>query len=138
MVEEFLLRENQQHIIKILETHQNELLQLSSDPIESLSYAYISEGLYLGGITGKMTGNRLHISLLGVRKESRNLSIGTELLKTMEEAAIKRNCLYLTVNTQDFQGLGFYKTYGFEVFGELIDCPFEGTTKYFLRKILRK
>ncbi len=138
MIEEMSLKENQQQIIEILEAHQNEVFQINSSPTESLSFAYTKDGCTLGGITGKLTGNRLHISLLAVKKESRNLNIGTKLVKAMEEIAVKRECLYLTVNTQDFQGLRFYQNNGFEVFGELVDCPFDGTTKYYLRKKLPK
>ncbi|MDT2780391.1 GNAT family N-acetyltransferase [Vagococcus fluvialis] len=138
MIEEMSLKENQQQIIEILEAHQNEAFQINSSPTESLSFTYTKDGCYLGGITGKLMGNRLHISLLAVKKEKRHLNIGTKLIKALEEITVKRECLYLTVNTQDFQGLRFYQNNGFEVFGELVDCPFEGTTKYYLRKKLPK
>lgn len=69
MIEEMSLKENQQQIIEILEAHQNEAFQINSSPTESLSFTYTKDGCYLGGITGKLMGNRLHISLLAVKKK---------------------------------------------------------------------
>ncbi|MHC5228962.1 hypothetical protein ACYSNW_11835 [Enterococcus sp. LJL99] len=45
--------------------------------------------------------------------------------------------IHITVSTQDYQVLEFYKKYGFNVFGKLINALFDGTTKYYFEKVLR-
>lgn len=56
--------------------------------------------------------------------------------RQLAETALEKHCKYLTVNTQDYQALPFYKKNGVIIFGELEDSPIEGTTKYYLKKEL--
>jgi ribosomal protein S18 acetylase RimI-like enzyme len=55
-------------------------------------------------------------------------------MNAIEEEARKLGTQIFTISTQDFQALGLYQKLGYEVFGELKDVPFKGTTKYYLTK----
>lgn len=125
-------KENVEQIIHILEKHQHQKFSEIT-----FSFAVMKDDIYQGGLTAKKTGNRVHISLLAIKEENRGSGLGSLLLEKIELIAKNKSAKYLTVNTQDYQGLGFYQKYGFTVFGELTDCPVEGTTKYFLKKELK-
>lgn len=91
----------------------------------------------VGGITGRMVlGNCLSIEILWVEPEHRNKNYATQLLAAIEDAARKLGSKLSIVDTFEFQALDFYKKQGYEVFGELKDCPTEGHTRYYLNKKL--
>jgi ribosomal protein S18 acetylase RimI-like enzyme len=69
-----------------------------------------------------------------VAPKYRGLDYGSHLLIAIEKQAIEAGAKVLTVSTQCFQALDFYKKHEYEVFGELKDVPFEGVTKYYLSK----
>ena len=75
---------------------------------------------------------------LVVLDEHRGKNFGSELLLAMEQKGIEAGAKVLTVSTQCFQALDFYKKHGYETFGELKDVPFEGVTKYYLTKRVEK
>lgn len=130
------INENILKISELLNEHQLNLGIKETFSSEEISFSVYDEKIYVGGIVAKKTGNRCHISLLAVSDNYRKKGLGQGLVKKVEAQAIKSDCLYVTVNTQEYQGLGFYQQLGFSVFGELENCPFVGTTKYFLKKRL--
>lgn len=94
-------------------------------------------GAPLGGITAKIVlGNCLSIDILWVAENHRKQGLGSELLKTLEEAARGYGSHLSIVDTFDFQALDFYKKNGYATFGVLDDCPTPGHQRYYLSKKL--
>ena len=118
----------------ILKTHQDEMVGCIPDESRKLAFALMENGEIIGGITGKMNFNRCHVSGLGIEKIARSGGYGALLMEKIEEAAIGIGATIITVSTQDFQARDFYEGLGYTVFGELEDCPFEGTTKFYMSK----
>ena len=104
---------------------------------QSFSYALYEDGLYQGGITGNIHAKELHISLLALHTTSRGKGYGQKLIQVVEDFALHNDCHTLTVTTQSFQAKPFYEKQGFQVFGQLEDVPFAGTTRYYLVKRLK-
>ena len=118
----------------ILKVHQDEKVGFIPHEGRKLAFALIENGEIIGGITGKMNFNRCHVSGLGIEEASRSGGYGALLMKKIEEVAIQIGATIMTVSTQDFQARDFYERLGYTVFGELEDCPFEGTTKFYMYK----
>jgi ribosomal protein S18 acetylase RimI-like enzyme len=118
----------------ILELDQVE--KMGDIPPESRKFGFtLMDGdKVVGGITAKMNFNRCHVSGLGIEKASRKNGYGQLLMERVEEEAIKIGATIITVSTQDFQAREFYERLGYSVFGQLEDCPFMGTTKFYLSK----
>ena len=104
---------------------------------KKLAFSLTEGNQVLGGITGTLRGKNLHINTLVLEKNTRGRGNGHKLMKALEQKAGQEGATILTVCTQDFQALEFYQKLGYAVFGELKDCPFEGTTKYYLYKHLQ-
>ena len=121
-------------IDNILKAHQDERVGFIPDENGKLAFALIENGKIIGGITGKMNFNRCHVSGLGIESASRSGGYGALLMEKIEDAATQRGATIMTVSTQDFQARDFYERLGYTVFGELEDCPFEGTTKFYMYK----
>lgn len=137
MINQYDVEANQQKLVSLLKNHQNSVMNHPTLDKNLLSLAYLDEVEgYLGGVFAKQIGNRMHISLLAVEESVRGRKIGSQLLIQVEVYARKQKCHYLTVNTQDFQAVSFYQKHQFSIFGQLEDCPFEGTTKFYLKKRL--
>ena len=130
------VEENANKLIKLLNEHQLEEFGNYLEESQRISLAIYQKNTYVGGLISKITGNRMHISLLAIKEEYRGERYGYSLIKEIEKEALQYNCKHLTVNTQEFQGLGFYQRLGFSVLGKIEDCPFEGTNKYYLHKVL--
>ena len=59
--------------------------------------------------------------------------MGTNLIKKIEEFAIKEHLIGVRMETWDFQARGFYEKNGYIVFAEIKNCP-PGTIDYYLKK----
>ena len=89
----------------------------------------------MGGCNGSMYYGCHYIDNLWVDQKLRGKKIGTELMKAAERLAREKGCLFSTVNTMDWEALGFYKKLGYEV--EFIRKGYlQDSTFYFLRKDL--
>ena len=73
------------------------------------------------------------IELLWVDEKYRGQNIGSVLLEKLESTLRDKGCKLIHLDTFDFQAPEFYKKKGYEVFGELKDCP-GGHTRYYLCK----
>ena len=87
-----------------------------------------------GAITGKIMNETLHINGFAVLEKFRGRGFGTQLISAIEKEGLARGAKKITVHTQCYQALTFYKSHGYQVFGQLEDVPFKGTTKYYLFK----
>ena len=118
----------------ILMSHIEEKTGLSVEEKRKFAFALVVDEKIIGGITAKMNFNRCHITGLGIKKEFRSGGYGKALLEKAEKTAIEIGAKLITLSTQDFQAREFYEKLGYTVFGTLVDCPFDGTTKYYMSK----
>lgn len=129
------VEDNQNKIVKLLNQQLKERIDLDYLVTSDYSIAIFADNdVYLGGLIARRLGNTLHISLLAVNLENRKSGLGSQLMNAVEQYALAEGITKLTVNTQDYQAVDFYKRFNFTIFGSLPDSPFEGTTKYYLFK----
>ena len=76
----------------------------------------------------------LYVDALWVAQEYRGKGYGARLLATVEDRAKSVGCKLAHLDTFDFQSKDFYLRNGYEVFGELDDCP-PGHKRIYLKKI---
>ena len=92
-------------------------------------------GQIVAGINGGMWAGYLEIKNLWVREDLRGQGLGRRLLLAAEQAALRRGCTQVLLDTHDFQAPHFYQRLGYTIFG-----TFEGIggqhTRYYLRKRL--
>lgn len=74
-----------------------------------------------------------YIDNLWLDEKLRGQRIGTDLMKAAEKLVKDKGCLFSTVNTMDWEALGFYKKLGYVVEFERTGY-FNNSTLYFLRK----
>jgi ribosomal protein S18 acetylase RimI-like enzyme len=94
-----------------------------------------ADGELVGGAVGYTHWDWLFVSHLWVDATHRQSGLGSELMDTIERAAVARGANAAHLDTYDFQALGFYEQRGYRVFGELDDYP-PGHTRYFLMTTL--
>ncbi|MDR3596733.1 GNAT family N-acetyltransferase [Clostridium sp.] len=92
------------------------------------------DGEIVAGILSKMyCWNCLYIDTLWVKEDHRQDGIGTILLREIERIAKENKCYLIHLDTFDFQAKGFYIKRGYEIFGQLDECPQEHT-RFFMKK----
>ena len=92
-------------------------------------------GQVVGGIIGNMFGGWVYVELLWVEESLRNQGLGSQLLRALEEEAIRMGCQHAHLDTYSFEARPFYEQHGYEVFAVLEDYP-AGHRKFFLKKAL--
>lgn len=104
------------------------------------SFAFIIQNekqKFLGGIQGFYYYGCFYIDLLFVINEARGKGYGSQLMQKAEELAKTRECLFMAVNTMDFEAKPFYEKHGFEI--EFTRNGFEKNSEmYFFRKPIQK
>ena len=75
----------------------------------------------------------LHISTLFVNENHRGKGYGRDLLRKIESEAKSHACHIIHLDTFDFQAKDFYLQEGYEVFGELGNCP-KNHARIYLKK----
>jgi GNAT superfamily N-acetyltransferase len=93
-------------------------------------------GQIVGGLVGSTYWGWLSIAYFWIHRSWRGQGLGTAILRTAEEEAIRRGCYSAQVATFCFQNPEFYKANGYESYATLDDFPF-GHRQYFFRKRLR-
>jgi GNAT superfamily N-acetyltransferase len=92
------------------------------------------DGKLAGGIVAvRYLWNVLFIEALWVDANERKRGHGSALLLAVEDEGRDAGCALAHLDTFDFQARDFYIRHGYEVFGELPDCP-PGHTRYFMKK----
>lgn len=129
--------QNQRAISRLLEQHSRNADQ-SIPPYERewVSLAAYENDTYIGGIIGDIVWNILNVHLLAVDPSYRGSGLGGALLTELENQARLRGCKVSELTTMSWQAPRFYQKQGYEIFGEIKDCPNEGHTKYYLKKSL--
>lgn len=93
-----------------------------------------ANGDIIAGINSKMyCWNCLYIDVLWVREDYRKCGLGSKLLLEVERISKEKGCHLIHLDTFDFQAKDFYMKYGYEIFGELAECP-QGHKRFFMKK----
>jgi GNAT superfamily N-acetyltransferase len=77
----------------------------------------------------------LCIEVLWVTEKYRGKGLGSQLLQAVENEARRMGCGLAHLDTFDFQAKLFYLKHGYEIFGELNDCP-PGHKRFFFKKVI--
>ena len=93
------------------------------------------DGKVVGGAIGFVKYKWYFLDLLYIDKKYRGQDIGTKLLEQIEKFTRKENLIGIRMETWNFQAREFYEKNGYNVFGEIKDCP-PGTIDYLLKKEL--
>lgn len=103
-------------------------------PHESFAFFMRDENNKIkGGCNGYIFYGCLYVDQLWVDESLRGKGYGTELMKLAENLGKEKKCIFIAVNTMDWEALGFYKKLGFEI--EFERRGFEqNSIFYFLRK----
>ncbi len=97
--------------------------------------ARTADGTLAGGVTGFTQWRWLYVDYLWVAEDRRRSGLGSRLLHTAEEEAVRRGCQGARLNTFDFQAPDFYEKHGYRPCGVLEDYP-PGHRLIWLRKTL--
>ena len=133
-IEELDFNEASLFINEQLDAHTELVTATSVPPQKKFALKLVVDNEVRGAASGTLTTQNFHVNGLVVIEKYRGFGYGSQLLVALEEQAIAAGGLVLTVSTQCFQALDFYKSHGYEVFGKLKDVPFVGVTKYYLSK----
>jgi ribosomal protein S18 acetylase RimI-like enzyme len=79
----------------------------------------------------------MHLHRLWVVESHRRVGIGRQLVETAEKHGRKRGCLYVAVDTFEFQARPFYEKQGYVVYAVREDYPV-GHRQFMMRKTLLK
>ncbi|PJD96249.1 MAG: GNAT family N-acetyltransferase [Legionella sp.] len=91
-------------------------LEKGQPPIESFAFFVCNEAnQILGGCNGSIYYGCLYIDQLWIDESLRNKKIGTQLMQSAEKLGKEKGCLFSTVNTMDWEALGFYQRLGYEI-----------------------
>jgi GNAT superfamily N-acetyltransferase len=90
-------------------------------------------GAVVGGLWACTVFAWLHVQMLFVPENLRDMGVGSALMATAEAAARERGCVGAYVDTFSFQAAPFYSKLGFTPFGVLDDFP-PGHRRLFFRK----
>ncbi|WP_105264531.1 GNAT family N-acetyltransferase [Pseudoalteromonas sp. T1lg76] len=99
------------------------------------AFARNDKGEVIGGIRAKAFWNYCIIELLWLSAQTRGSGVGSRLMAAVEAHAKAQGFNYMRTETLDFQAKPFYEKLGYQVYGELVDCP-KGHTTYCLIKAL--
>ena len=92
-------------------------------------------GEVIAGAAGRTFGNWLQLSTLWVSEELRGKAMGSQILKSFEDAGKKRGCTTCLLDTLNFQARPFYEKYGYKTQWVQQNYPKTGC-KYFMTKTL--
>jgi GNAT superfamily N-acetyltransferase len=122
---------------RIVEFNSSLVPFTQSPPFVPIAYGFKDgRGDRLGGITATVyCWKVLCIDVLWVSENYRGKGVGSELLRAVEDEAREMGCALAHLDTFDFQAKNFYLKHGYEVFGELDDCP-PGHKRIFLKKAI--
>jgi GNAT superfamily N-acetyltransferase len=90
----------------------------------------------VGGLIGDIALGWLSIHALWVEEGLRGSGLGTEILRTAENAAIERGCRAAILDTLSFQAPAFYEKRGYVRIG-VVDDYRGGTQRIFMQKRLQ-
>jgi GNAT superfamily N-acetyltransferase len=120
---------------RIVEFNSSLVPFTQSQPFVPIAYGFKDgRGDMLGGIEATVyCWNVLCVDVLWVSENHRGKGVGSALLRTVEDEARQMGCSLAHLDTFDFQAKSFYLKHGYEIFGELDNCP-PGHKRIYLKK----
>lgn len=114
---------------------ENAYQEKGHPPIQPFSIFIKDETKVLGGITGVTFYGSLYIDSLWVDQSIRHQGWGSKLMREAEKMGKERGATFVTLNTMDWEGLGFYQKLGYSI--EFVREGYNHNSKmYLLRKSL--
>jgi len=107
----------------------------ATPPVALAVFLYDDGGKIVGGISGRIWGDVLDISILWVHEDYRGEGYGRQLMAAAEAEGIKRGCVLAELRTFDYQAPEFYKKVGYEEYHVVDGWP-RGQRRHFFRKRL--
>src|SRR5882757_6758010 len=89
----------------------------------------------IGGLLGRTSMGLLFIDLFFLPQSLRQQGIGSRVIRTAEQEAIRRGCSRAILFTVTFQAPGFYERQGYRALGR-IECDPPGHTRICMTKKL--
>ena len=96
---------------------------------------YDDSGNVIAGLLGGTYWGWMYVDILWVHENHRKKGLGSRLLRSAEEEAIRRRCHHVHLDTMSWQAPDFYQKHGYSVIGILPDFP-AGNQKFLLMKKL--
>ena len=90
----------------------------------------------VGGLLGHTSLNLFFVDLFFLPERMRSGGLGSKILRQAETEAVRRNCQQAVLYTIAFQASDFYKSHGYQVFGEILSGP-EDEARIFMTKKLQ-
>lgn len=119
---------------EIFASQQLSAIQLAEAATQSISLGAYLAGELVGGIVIKRNYQTAHVSQLAVKLDYQGLGVGRQLLQAGEKQAKERGAKTITLTTRSYQAPAFYQKQGYTCFGQLVDVPMVGVTKYYFVK----
>ena len=120
---------------KIIEFNSQIVTCSQKEQFIHIDYVIKDNDKIVGGITTILYYRKcLYINVLWVKENYRHNGLGSKLLKKVEDEVKQQGCALIHLDTFDFQAPDFYLKHGYEIFGELENCP-PGHKRFFLKKI---
>ncbi|MFO1259115.1 MAG: GNAT family N-acetyltransferase [Gammaproteobacteria bacterium] len=114
--------------------HQFNIQQVGKEDHYS-AFATDSTNEIVGGISVYAEISSIYIDILWVHESKRGQGIGSQLLKAVEQEAIRRKIPFSTTDTFTFQAVDFYIKNDYQKIG-IIENYLEGHDRIFFRKKL--
>ena len=92
-------------------------------------------GTLVGGASGHVNWNWLHINLVWLTAALRGSGHGRRIMEAIEQIGRERGCRFAHLDTFSYQARPFYERLGYEVFATLEDYP-PGHRRFYLKKEL--
>jgi GNAT superfamily N-acetyltransferase len=120
---------------KITEFNSSKVPFTQKDPHIHLGYTIKDESNnILGGITAVLyCWGCLYVDVLWIAENYRGQQLGSLLIDKVESKAKELGCKIAHLDTFDFQAKDFYIKKGYELFGELDNCP-PNHKRFYLKK----
>lgn len=93
-------------------------------------------GDLVAALAGRTFGNWFYLESFWLADSERGKGIGSAMLAEAERIALQRGCMFVMLDTLDFQAKPFYQRHGYQVVWTQQDYPFAGGAKYFMTKAL--
>jgi GNAT superfamily N-acetyltransferase len=93
------------------------------------------DGQIVGGADGRTFMGWLYVAHLWVADHQRATGLGSQVLASIENAALARGCRAVWLDTLSFQAPMFYEKLGYVEFGRIAD-PSTGHVRHFFSKEL--
>jgi ribosomal protein S18 acetylase RimI-like enzyme len=92
-------------------------------------------GEIVAGVTGHSWGGTCQVTYLWIHQEHRHQGLGTQLMKSVEEEALRRGCAQILVGTHSFQAPRFYERLGFRRVAEIQNYPKGHAQLYYVKPL---